>query len=71
MTVLGMIVIVTWAWMLATSLHVDDLRTDARRPSIHVRRPAEAGVVPDLPARLRRKTRLRAASVDGVGTPAG
>jgi len=71
MTVLGMIVIVTWVWMLATSLHVDDLRTDARRPSLLVRQPAEAGVVPDLPARLRRKTRLRAAAVDGAGTPAG
>jgi len=71
MMVLGMVVIVLWVWMLATSLHLDDLRTDARRPSILARRPAEAEGVPDLPTRLRAKSRPHRASVDGAGVPAG
>jgi hypothetical protein len=71
MMVLGMVVIVLWVWMLATSLHLDDLRTGARRPSILARRPAETDGVPDLPARLRRTSRPHRAPVDGVGAPAG
>ncbi len=71
MMVLGMVVIVLWIWMLATSLHLDDLRTDTRRPSILVRRPAGAEGAPDLPARARRKSRPHRASVDGAGAPAG
>lgn len=66
MTILAMVVIVSWAWMLATSLHVDDLRTDVRRSSNLVRRPAEAEVASD-----RTASRPHLASLSGGGRPAG
>jgi hypothetical protein len=64
MTILAMVVIVSWAWMLATSLHVDDLRTDVRRSSNLVRRPAEV-------ASDRTASRPHLASLSGGGRPAG
>jgi signal transduction histidine kinase len=33
MTILALIVILTWLWMMATALHLDDVRTETLHPS--------------------------------------
>jgi len=33
MTFLALIVILSWLWMMATALHLDDVRTESLHPS--------------------------------------
>ena len=41
MTVLAIVIALSWMWMMATSLHFDDARTEVRRPSRLAPQPAD------------------------------
>jgi hypothetical protein len=36
MTLLAIVVVVSWLWMMTTAFHLDDARTESRRASLSV-----------------------------------
>jgi hypothetical protein len=55
MTVLAVVVVLSWMWMMATSLHFDDARTEARRPSRVAPPRADLAAALGLRGRLRQR----------------
>jgi signal transduction histidine kinase len=55
MTVLAVVVVLSWMWMMATSLHFDDARTEVRRPSRRAPQPADLDAALGLRGRLRQR----------------
>jgi hypothetical protein len=55
MTVLAAVVILSWAWMMATSLHFDDARTEVRHPSRAASPPSGLALALGLHGRLRQR----------------
>ncbi len=56
MTVLAVVVVLSWMWMMATSLHFDDARTEVRRPSRRPSRPGDLSTALGLRGRLRQRS---------------
>jgi hypothetical protein len=55
MMVLAVVIVLSWMWMMATSLHIDDARTEVRRPSRPARPPSDLAVALGLHGRLRQR----------------
>jgi len=55
MTVLAVVVVLSWMWMMATSLHFDDARTEVRRPTRLAHQPAGLAATLGLHGRLRQR----------------
>ncbi|MBM3122470.1 MAG: hypothetical protein FJZ97_09845 [Chloroflexi bacterium] len=64
MTVLAVVVVLSWMWMMATSLHFDDARTEVRRPTRLAPPRADLASALGLRGRLRQRPQPVGRSTD-------